>query len=314
MAHNHIEVNTSLTRLSLESLTQENDIQGNDSLSRFLDSPLSEYPVDLEMIQEAARKISPDNAFRYSPYPSRSRAGSARSVHSSVGSSNMSSASTKSVHSNYSRSSRRGRKQWPEKITRIKSRTTKEKEMKFYCTFCPKFFSGKFEWNRHEESVHFHYKAWVCPPVMSQGVPNNCPYCLLPQPSHEHLVSHNYYACSNRAIVDRTFFRLDGLLQHIKQRHMCHGKGFRMADFESWCQTTSVPPESPALRCGFCGQQSEDWDSRVSHIAQHLTASVHRAEWWLGRIDNEHKLDHRWQVTLITSNTQLYGLPFTYNS
>jgi hypothetical protein len=247
------------------------------------------------LIQEAATKLQQDSSSWSSPYSSRSRPGSVHSGHSSVSSHN-SSASEHSAHSNRSRPSRRGRKRWSGKIPQQKPKVIREKN--FYCTFCTKAFTGRYEWSRHEETVHFPRKAWVCTPDLAvQAAQTECPFCFTPHPGDEHLALHNFPHCANGAIDDRMFFRYDHLLQHIMQRHMkelpnhnaLSSSGFQLwsSGFQLWCiEAMPIPPDSPVLRCGFCGARCKDWDSRVSHIASHLRANIDKSEWWLDRIDN----------------------------
>jgi hypothetical protein len=261
-----------LTRESLEGFTGNAPVA--DPISLFLDTPLEEYPVDLELLREVSNSLSfpaQNGTRRYSPYKSRGRAKSVHSGHSSGS----------SASSRGSRRSRRGVRRWNIELPSVALVGS------FYCTFCPKSFSTQFEWTRHEESVHMPRTFWVCNPL---GVPGSvlakCHFCRYKNPDVVHMSSHNVPKCMIKPIVDRTFSRFDHLLQHIKQSHNPRSY-IQNTSFRNWVVPAEPLPEnSKALKCGYCGKQFPEWETRRLQIASHYREGVDPSQWWLSRKDN----------------------------
>ncbi|KYK59791.1 homeobox and C2H2 transcription factor [Drechmeria coniospora] len=102
----------------------------------------------------------------------------------------------------------------------------------FTCGYCSRSFSKKYDWLRHERSVHAPGDvSWVCamPLPLEQslvvwrpghGQPE-CILCGTLSPTEEHLDSHEFEACSKRALKDRTFSRKDHMWQHLYKFHGC---------------------------------------------------------------------------------------------
>jgi hypothetical protein len=91
----------------------------------------------------------------------------------------------------------------------------------FCCTFCCDKFKNKFDWMRHEKSLHLHLESWVCAPLGGSVVlPStgcaHCAYCNQLDPTLEHLENHNHGQCQQQT---RSFRRKDHLLQHIRLFH-----------------------------------------------------------------------------------------------
>lgn len=265
---------------------EDKEVNGSLAMQRFLDTPFEEYPVDLITIRNAARKISLNDQIssrptRYEPYPRR------RSYTGSIGS-NCSSAGSDSAPSFYSydgRPSRKGRRKVAFDWDAFKSPSPPEDKL-FYCTFCPKSFSGRYEWNRHEEAVHIPQRLWVCNADENDrlATSGSCPYCDKMNPTFQHLEDHKHSQCKDRPESDRTFLRKDHLTQHLLSFHGCTKKAHALATIES-CQQVAEPlePSHPSLHCGFCGYHSFSWEERVEHIASHFKMKIDLLEWWLQR-------------------------------
>jgi len=278
----------SLTRSSLEMIPDYSG-QSDDpfAMDRFLDTPFEEYPVNLHEVERAASQLESfglpwNSRFQVEPYMKRSS--DARSNPSSC--SSNSSSSVHSFNSFNNRQSRRGRRKL---VNRTSSQATVNKP--FYCTFCPKVFSGRYEWNRHEESIHFPTTLWICEPELAHHQivnQNGCIYCGDATLSKEHLEEHNYSKCKRRPESERTFHRKDHLQQHIQTFHQCEKPWAAYISNQSARHQHYMPrnPSHPTLHCGFCGFHALTWNERVSHLTEHFHQGVDMQEWWLRRKSN----------------------------
>lgn len=62
----------------------------------------------------------------------------------------------------------------------------------FCCTFCCDKFKSKYNWMRHEKSLHLNLENWVCAPfggavLLPSTGRVNCTYCNQLDPTAEHL-------------------------------------------------------------------------------------------------------------------------------
>ncbi|KAK1634023.1 hypothetical protein BDP81DRAFT_473585 [Colletotrichum phormii] len=64
----------------------------------------------------------------------------------------------------------------------------------YQCTFCAETFKTKYDWQRHEKSLHLSLEEW-------------------------HLDDHHQAACSERPAEERTYYRKAHLRQHLKLLH-----------------------------------------------------------------------------------------------
>ncbi len=99
-----------------------------------------------------------------------------------------------------------------------------------------------------------------------------CVFCGHANPDEAHVESHNYSACQERTLVDRTFYRKDHLRQHLKLVHDVKFVGWSM---DPWKVAT---PEIRS-RCGFCGIVMDTWTIRVDHLAEHFKTGNTMADW-----------------------------------
>ena len=91
----------------------------------------------------------------------------------------------------------------------------------FQCTFCTDRFKSKYDWSRHEKSLHLSLEKWICAPIgevitCSSSGQRKCVYCDALDPSSEHLATHNHSACQEKGLEARTFYRKDHLRQHLR--------------------------------------------------------------------------------------------------
>ncbi|KAL2075103.1 hypothetical protein VTL71DRAFT_45 [Oculimacula yallundae] len=150
---------------------------------------------------------------------------------------------------------------------------------RFQCTFCPDRFRTKYDWQRHEKSIHLPLEKWMCSPHGSVDVNSatnevTCAFCGIVEPSPEHILGHRYAACALRSVAERTFYRKDHLRQHLRLMHVnCP----LIPSMESWKSVNVI-----RSRCGFCHVVLDTWEDRVEHLAEHFLDGVSVAEDWDG--------------------------------
>lgn len=126
----------------------------------------------------------------------------------------------------------------------------------FQCTFCTDAFKSKYDWARHEKSLHLSLEKWICAPLgpvitCSASGQRKCVFCDAIDPTKEHLETHNWSACEERSPEQRTFYRKDHLRQHMRLMHNCK----LTQTMESWKSETQYIKS----RCGFCRLSFETW-------------------------------------------------------
>ncbi|KAH7036020.1 uncharacterized protein B0I36DRAFT_240341 [Microdochium trichocladiopsis] len=100
------------------------------------------------------------------------------------------------------------------------------------CKTCLRQFKKRSDLTRHESTIHSATtRSWICslpvPPDQSLVVwctDSGTPQCLLcgcEQPDEAHLSTHEFDACAERSLPDRTFARKDHLWQHLRKFHGC---------------------------------------------------------------------------------------------
>ncbi|KAH6676930.1 hypothetical protein F5X68DRAFT_173877 [Plectosphaerella plurivora] len=147
----------------------------------------------------------------------------------------------------------------------------------YQCTFCIETFKHKYDWQRHEKSLHLSLEEWVCSPtgptVMNRELGLEvCVYCGAAEPDQSHLDTHHHSVCQERTPEHRTFYRKDHLRQHLK---LVHESNFMPWPMEQW-KTQGREIKS---RCGFCNQHLETWISRTDHLSEHFKSGYTMAEW-----------------------------------
>ncbi|UNI19577.1 hypothetical protein JDV02_005755 [Purpureocillium takamizusanense] len=184
----------------------------------------------------------------------------------------------------------------------------------FQCTFCVEEFRTKYDWQRHEKTWHLPLDRWVCTPTgplavrrrdhhrrrrassSSPSFPRGngngdgewdeeedeggggdalvCVFCGEEGPDAAHIESHNFLLCNRRGVDERTFYRRDHLMQHLRLVHRV-GAGVPGSSFDAW--KAAAPPIRS--RCGFCGRCLDDWAMRVEHLGEHFKAGSTMRDW-----------------------------------
>ncbi|KAL3481396.1 hypothetical protein BJX99DRAFT_271316 [Aspergillus californicus] len=143
----------------------------------------------------------------------------------------------------------------------------------FCCTFCCDKFKSKFDWMRHEKSLHLNLENWICAPfggsvVLESTGRAHCAYCNQLDPTMDHLNQHNHAPCHEQT---RKFRRKDHLVQHLRLFHRLD----TLPLIDNWKQATT----NFSSRCGFCDSHLSSWDERADHLAVHFRNGCTMAHW-----------------------------------
>ncbi|KAL5089168.1 hypothetical protein Trisim1_006020 [Trichoderma cf. simile WF8] len=218
------------------------------------------WPLSTPIDDESGQSIneSSDNSYRTS-------SGSSLASAYSYGSSDSVTGTPALLHS---KSRRRKRKLRPRPH---RSRVGKM-QYPFQCTFCAETFKTKYDWQRHEKTLHIPLERWLCSPDGPRAInPETgrplCVFCGESEPTDGHINSHNPYSCQ-----ERVFNRKDHLKQHL---HLVHKAKLANAVTTGW--KTSTP--NIRSRCGFCEIYLDSWGDRVEHLADHFKMGKTMASW-----------------------------------
>ena len=263
-------------------------------LERWVDSPPENEPVSVAAIARAitasksSRSSSLENSFSHD-YTDDSDGRSAynQSSASSIGTSRSSSRSLSSVNSHTSlgsfgsfrlsssRRRRRSRRSVPKRTATSNFLTAPLRT--YQCTFCTETFRTKYDWQRHEKSLHLSLERWVCSPhgprILNPDTGRTCcTFCGQDDPDDAHLESHNHFPCREKIPEERSFYRKDHLRQHLK---LVHDVKFLDWAMKRW----KVAITEIRSRCGFCGKEMDTWTTRADHLAEHFKAGRTMADW-----------------------------------
>jgi hypothetical protein len=322
------EINTrllksKLSRDSLETLNKQADGSTQPPqplLAVYLAQSYQEEAADLSAVQAAIDDGSLSGSGQEDAW-SDSRQGRRGSVITSVASSEgtapttytISSSGTRSNISSFGRDRRRGRRRmaWKESprqaINGVNSAGEPQKDLPFFCTFCPRAFKTKYEWVRHEDSVHALRTTWICCDTKPSAILTACPFCGQAHPDDDHMAGHKYQQCRSKPESQRTFYRRDHFIQHLHHVHFANAKhpsvrvgcqarllaaeghNFGCKELAMKWRRFGAPMklDDPMLHCGFCGKRLNDWSERCEHVAEHLIErELDRAVWWSERKEN----------------------------
>lgn len=236
-------------------------------LATYIDTPLPEDPAQLAAIQKQVESLprvdsqSSTASHRYKPY---SRVNSTHSIGSSGG-------SCDSLQS-YSRSSNRGARRGRRLYAEVQQAEDEEfipnmsRSPAFFCTFCGKELRDRYQWKRHEETLHVPRSLWVC----------DLAPCI-----------------EQKGIDERTFMRKDQYVQHVG---IGHGRMSEELLKDARRDALDIPSGHLALKCGFCGKFCAGWRSRVNHVLKHFQDGMKLTSWWLGRLMLEDFVPRAWEL------------------
>ncbi|KAF7161919.1 hypothetical protein CNMCM5623_007334 [Aspergillus felis] len=157
-----------------------------------------------------------------------------------------------------------------------RNRNVTEKRRRYCCTFCCDRFKSKYDWARHEKSLHINLEAWYCAPF---GTTVDCPvtlksycvFCNAVDPDSQHLDQHAHKACESDSGARRSFRRKDHLVQHLRLVHN--------ADPPPCLDDWKIGQSAVSSRCGFCDQRLSMWEQRIEHLGEHFRKGATMNEW-----------------------------------
>ncbi|KAH4807217.1 hypothetical protein HBH61_137380 [Parastagonospora nodorum] len=251
------------------------DSRAKDPLQRWVDSPPEHEPADVGDIARAMASSSrsesgingvkgydyADNDQWRSPYISS--ASSAGTSQSSEVSTHRSSGSQSSLKARRAARRKRTPRRRP-----LETDLSANPSMPYQCTFCTDTFKTKYDWQRHEKSLHLPLEKWVCAlhgprAPKPQSAEMCCVFCGESDPAEAHIESHHFSLCQDRTLEERTFHRKDHLVQHLRLVHQAKYEAWSMKDW-------MVPMPDIKSRCGFCGAEMTKWEERTDHLAEHF--------------------------------------------
>lgn len=156
----------------------------------------------------------------------------------------------------------------------------------FQCTFCRTSFRKRYDWVRHERSIHLPgLDSWICSVPLSSDQSflvwrldhdqPECIFCGHSSPTHEHIQSHDFASCAGRPVAERSFTRKDHLWQHLHKFHRCK-------KWEGWRPNLGLlqhRQDKVQSKCGFCQVTLNSWDERAQHLASHFRKGATMADW-----------------------------------
>ncbi|QYS95173.1 C2H2 transcriptional regulator [Trichoderma simmonsii] len=156
----------------------------------------------------------------------------------------------------------------------------------FQCTFCRQSFKKKYDWVRHERSIHLPgLDSWICKVPLPEEQSHlvwrvnhsepECIFCGQASPTEEHLQAHEFQSCAERPVSERTFTRKDHLWQHLHKFHRCR-------KWDGWKPNLHLlqhRQDKYESVCGFCQLKMHSWDERVQHLASHFRRGTTMVEW-----------------------------------
>lgn len=183
-----------------------------------------------------------------------------------------SSGSAASARSSHSRRRRRRRQRSP-----VRASSGEGASRLYQCTFCTDTFKTRYDWTRHESTLHLALEKWTCIPSgptyydLAQ-LRSRCALCDVLDPSDSHLRSHGSLECASKPLPARTFYRKDHFRQHLR---VCHGVDGILPSMKNWKSHISRIKS----RCGFCGGSFHLWSARNDHLAEHFRLGARMKNW-----------------------------------
>ncbi|KAL4746368.1 hypothetical protein BDW72DRAFT_207423 [Aspergillus terricola var. indicus] len=268
----------------------EGELSLMSPMERWRNSPPEAEGVSLDAIMGAV--VNSDFAAHQDPYirySERSTPSDARSAassnasgsafsHNSVSSTHSigSHSSAGSFHRFYSAEAPRRRRR-RKRATAFPKRAAKTQEPRpFQCTFCTDTFRTKYDWTRHEKTLHLSLESYTCcssgPTHADTAGSQRCCFCDHLQPTNTHIESHFYTRCQEKPVVLRTFYRKDHLIQHLR---LVHGVSQFLPGMEGW----KMQVDNINSRCGLCDTTFVSWSARNEHIGQHFRNGALMKDW-----------------------------------
>lgn len=249
----------------------DSNTNGLNPMQRWEEFPPEDEPASVTAILKAMEETS---LFHRTDQPRRGRGKSTSRSRRSVSTASRDSSASSTGRSSATSSSRSRKR--PSQPRRTRNERESSKPRIFCCTFCCDRFCSRYEWVRHEKSLHLNLESWYCAPngpsILSLITGKHlCAYCNAMEPSQEHLSGHNYDSCQSFFNEPRSFRRKDHLIQHLRHTHNVQ----ELPPLDDW--KTEV--KSIVSRCGFCDMNFDNWDDRTSHLAKHFHRGSTMKDW-----------------------------------
>ncbi|KAL4926696.1 uncharacterized protein BDV17DRAFT_283111 [Aspergillus undulatus] len=146
----------------------------------------------------------------------------------------------------------------------------------YQCTFCTDTFRTKYDWTRHEKTLHLSLESYTCCPSGPSYTDNagvdRCVFCDSTSLSESHFESHSFSRCQEKPEVLRTFYRKDHFVQHLR---LVHGLSQPVSAMDGW----KAQIDKIKSRCGLCNENFLSWSARNDHIAQHFRDGAMMKDW-----------------------------------
>ncbi|KAI1742721.1 hypothetical protein F4680DRAFT_25006 [Xylaria scruposa] len=265
-------------------------------LDRWRHSPPEDEPAPLEAIRSAIQGHyqggSAASMPNIGPFPldqASSRSDSVHALEFLHSTATSSGSSSNSLSSNYwsdaddgpsalRRQPRRRRQKRRQRHTATAELSAKKESQRIYqCTFCTDTFMSRYDWTRHEATLHLPLDRWTCLPIGPRYVKSGedaarCALCDAVDPSDDHILTHNAAVCTTKSLSARVYHRKDHLRQHIR---LVHHAADMIPSMDSW----KSQPVKVMSRCGFCGETFTKWSDRNDHLADHFREGARMREW-----------------------------------
>lgn len=267
-------------------------------LDRWRNSPPEEEPAPWHAIEQAVGRAALSGGaepayLRTAPLDGGSSSGggilpsdsassidfSSRSHSSNSSVHSYSSGSVPSLHTLGGRSGSKGRRRRnSNRAHRRPSKYPEKSDKRIYqCTFCTDTFRSKYDWTRHEGTLHLTLERWICMPHgplhrEPTETFSTCVFCDEVDPSPAHLEAHDASKCVAKPQPARTFYRKDHFRQHLRLSHDVYEVRPSMKNWAS--KVTHMKS-----RCGFCKETFTLWSDRNDHLARHFRAGALMKDW-----------------------------------
>lgn len=244
---------------------------GLDPMQRWEEFPPEDEPAPVTAILKAMEETS---LLHQTDQARRGRGKSSSRSRRSISTASRDSSASSTGRSSATSSSRSRKRQSQPRRTRNERKSSKHRI--FCCTFCCDRFGSRYEWVRHEKSLHLNLESWYCAPygpsILSLITGKHlCAYCNEMEPSQEHISGHNHDSCHGLSNELRSFRRKDHLVQHLRHTHNVQ----ELPPLDDW----KIEVKSIASRCGFCDMNFDNWDDRTSHLAKHFHRGSTMKDW-----------------------------------
>lgn len=162
-------------------------------------------------------------------------------------------------------------------VTPASKRAMDTGERPYQCTFCTDRFKTRYDWVRHEKTLHLSLEKWTCMPsgpifYDEQRQKTQCALCGLEDPPEGHAYTHRIRECTEKPSVARTFYRKDHLVQHLR---LVHGVNNMIPSMQHWRSDIN----RVKARCGFCNERFTAWSDRNQHLAEHFKNGAEMKDW-----------------------------------